>query len=391
MFKQKIRISRSDFLLLESAILDHMARNGYNLERQTMYATQSSGSPISLELRLYVTLQILSGASYLDMIWYCVEIRSVPALFWKTVCDIDDALDNINFPMDETELMQLVNNWSAKHKDCHGFTTNMGTALAVDDFVIETVKPDAKHLNGQEVACYQNWKGVWGVISQVACDANAKGWFVQTDWPGATNNLSCFRETPLFLLLRNQQLPHWMHIVADEAYSPLSMECNGQILMPFSQHQLNTAKQKDWQNLQDWEECMAQDGACTVDKPVEENWKMRAFNHELSSERITIERILGMVVRRFGILWRPMEYHVSNVPTIFRVICKLHNMCMDCWMLNHPARACLGNFPDTLPFSNDLNLWETFDIQVGLDDVFEQQTDEAVIQQLQNRYGRLGD
>jgi len=168
------------------------------------------------------------------MIWYGVEIRSVPALFWKTVCDIGDALDNINFPMDETELMQLVNNWSAKHKDGHGFTTNMGTALAVDGVVTETVKPDAKHLNGQEVACYQNWKGVWGVISQVDCDANAKVPFVQTNWPDLTNDLSCFCETPLFFLLRNQQLPHWMHIIADKAYSPLYMECNGQILMPFS-------------------------------------------------------------------------------------------------------------------------------------------------------------
>jgi hypothetical protein len=86
-----------------------------------------------------VTLQILSGASYLDMIWYGVEIRSVPALFWKTVCDIGGALDNINFPMDESELMQLVNNLSAKHKDGHGFTTNMGTALAVEGVVTETV------------------------------------------------------------------------------------------------------------------------------------------------------------------------------------------------------------------------------------------------------------
>jgi hypothetical protein len=48
-----------------------------------------------------------------------------------------------------------------------------------------------------------------------------------------------------------------MHIVADEAYLPLSAECGGQILMPFSQHQLNTAKKKDWQSQQGWEDCMA--------------------------------------------------------------------------------------------------------------------------------------
>jgi hypothetical protein len=30
---------------------------------------------------------------------------------------------------------------------------------------------------------------------------------------------------------------------------------------------------------------------------------MISFNHELSSERITVERVLGMVDHSFGILW----------------------------------------------------------------------------------------
>jgi hypothetical protein len=70
----------------------------------------------------------------------------------------------------------------------------MGTALAADGLVIETVKPDAKDLHGQEVGCYRNQKGFWGVISQVAADANAKVRFVQTDWPGETNDVSCFHK-----------------------------------------------------------------------------------------------------------------------------------------------------------------------------------------------------
>jgi len=81
MFRRQFRVTRSDFLLLEATILESMERKGYDLARHACYAARSSGSPISLELRLYITLRILSGASYLDMIWYGVEIRSVPALF----------------------------------------------------------------------------------------------------------------------------------------------------------------------------------------------------------------------------------------------------------------------------------------------------------------------
>lgn len=109
---------------------------------------------------------------------------------------------------------------------------------------------------------------------------------------------------------------------------------------------------------------------------------MQAFNHDF---------ILGMMDKRFGVLWRPMEYHVSKVPTISRVTWKFHNMCMDWWMINNPVGACLGKFPDSIPFSDDSNLWDVFDIWVGLDDVFELPEDEAVVEWLQNQYGRLGD
>jgi hypothetical protein len=118
---------------------------------------------------------------------------------------------------------------------------------------------------------------------------------------------------------------------------------------------------------------------------------MRAFNHELSSERITIERVLGMIVRYFGMLWQPIEYSLVKVPTIFQAMCKLHNLCMDCWMMNNPTSALLGNYPGSSSFSGDTNLWESFDISVGLDDVFEQPTDDIIIERLENRYERLGD
>jgi hypothetical protein len=68
----------------------------------------------------------------------------------------------------------------------------MGIALAVDGFVREIIKPSAADLNGQEVAAYRNRKGFWGLIAQVGCYSNAKMHFVQTDWPGATNDLTCF-------------------------------------------------------------------------------------------------------------------------------------------------------------------------------------------------------
>jgi hypothetical protein len=123
-------------------------------------------------------------------------------------------------------------NWARKRRERHGFVTNMGTVLAVDGYVVEIKKPTAADLDGEEVSCYHSWKGFWGLIIQVSCDCNGKVRFVEMDWPGATNDLSCFRETQLFQALKSKAVPEWAHIVADEAYTPLSCECHYQILAP---------------------------------------------------------------------------------------------------------------------------------------------------------------
>jgi hypothetical protein len=97
-----------------------------------------------------------------------------------------------NFPQDEGSMMQLSENWARKRRERHGFATNMGTVLAVDGYVIEIEKPTATDLDGQEVSCYRNQKGFWGLITQVGCDCNGKVCFLQTDWPGFERH-HCFR------------------------------------------------------------------------------------------------------------------------------------------------------------------------------------------------------
>jgi hypothetical protein len=97
MFKHQIQLSREDFALLENLILDHKIQKGYDYEKHIKYASLSSGSAITLELRLYITLHLCSGAQYLYMIWYAVSLDSIPEIFWSTICEIDEAIDNIIF------------------------------------------------------------------------------------------------------------------------------------------------------------------------------------------------------------------------------------------------------------------------------------------------------
>ena len=81
--------------------------------------------------------------------------------------------------------------------------------------------------------------------------------------------------------------------------------------------------------------------------------KLIAFNNILSSQRITIERAFGILVRRWGILWRPIAFKMKKVSKIVRVCAMLHNICVDRWKINNPIKyGDRGQrWPDDVPDS----------------------------------------
>ena len=52
------------------------------------------------------------------------------------------------------------------------------------------------------------------------------------------------------------------------------------------------------------------------------------FNFYLSSSRIVVECCFGMLVARWGILWRRLDCHLSNTGRIVRAVIALHNFCI---------------------------------------------------------------
>ncbi len=70
MFERQFRLCREDF----NNILTQIAPL---IERNEQMAIRSSGSNINPELRLLITLRVLAGARYLDMIHYRVDVDHV--------------------------------------------------------------------------------------------------------------------------------------------------------------------------------------------------------------------------------------------------------------------------------------------------------------------------
>ena len=157
--------------------------------------------------------------------------------------------------------------------------------------------------------------GCFALIVQAFCDAYGKFRFFAIKWPGATPDITAYKQTELYNMFDSAKIPEQYHTVLDEAYASIG---GNQHLCPYSKHQMRAMKDI---------------GLASMDaaQREEEYRKMRAFCHILSSQRITIERAFGMFIRKFGIMWRAMEYGVEINTLIVMVCAKLHNLCIDEW------------------------------------------------------------
>ena len=136
---------------------------------------------------------------------------------------------------------------------------------------------------------------------------------------GSTNDITAYRQTKLYNWWMRGMIPANFQMVLDEAYSSIGGDNH---LTPFTKSQLKKARAENPQHY----------------------LKLRAFNNILSSQRITIERAFGILVRKWGILWKPLGYSL-RVNTLITMVCaKLHNVCVNRWMKKHVSAEHISSY-----------------------------------------------
>jgi DDE superfamily endonuclease len=123
---------------------------------------------------------------------------------------------------------------------------------------------------------YFNRKGFFAISVQAAVSASYRVTFLSAKHAGSTHDSTSFTSTVLYDHLSVSEndggLPSWAVVAADDAYGNGS--AGGRIITPFSGRNLDTEKD--------------------------------SFNFYLSSIRITVEQVFGVIVSRWGILWSPL-------------------------------------------------------------------------------------
>jgi hypothetical protein len=208
-------------------------------------------------------------------------------VLWPTLAAINDAL-TIGFPLNDPVMLDRMAKGFAKCS--HGRMT--GCVLAVDGIVIRTRAP-IFHKEVDNVGCFYNRKGFYGLVVMAGCDSNLKFHFWSAKSPGSTHDCIAWEYSTLYAsVFARNRLPAKYYAVGDEAF----VNTNN-FLCPFPGRNIGVYKD--------------------------------SFNYHLSSMRQCIERAFGVLVKRWGILWRNLQCSYERWTMVLTVCAKLHNLCID--------------------------------------------------------------
>lgn len=176
LFQRQFRVSRETFFRICErckAIYPGKSDNGYTNYQLAIIrggnSTPVSG-PITIEIKLAITLRLLAGASYLDLVWYGVHVNSIHPIFKFTLLLLHKAFPyNEIFNFDpyvqnfSEEIQKIAFDWSSIMIRKKGFDLFKGTILAGDGLFILIVAPSANDRKGLDLAAFRNRKGCFAV------------------------------------------------------------------------------------------------------------------------------------------------------------------------------------------------------------------------------------
>jgi hypothetical protein len=252
-------------------------------ERENHAPAHVSGTPILAETRLAVALRFLAGGMALDLsIIYHISLAEVYSTIWRVVDAINGALV-VEFPLgDPLKLAQLEREFRAK--SC--FEGWEGQVGAVDGCHFKTISPGVRVPNPRSFFVAR--KDEFALLATAVCDADRRFLFWDINVTPTTHDSQSWALSRLGMAVADGELDSRYFIVGDSAYIS-----SDQMIVP-------------------------------MNKPGGTH-----FDFVQSSNRMCIECAFGMLIRRWGILWRPIEVRADRRAKLISCCMRLHNYCID--------------------------------------------------------------
>ena len=256
----------------------------------------SRGGAILPELCLYICLRYLAGGSYSDIRFFTgVSIASLYRVTWKTIRAINNtrghpadaaALLSINFPSSIEEAEEA----ALGFQSCSTQNCIWNCVAAVDGYHLQITTPSKKEAKNVR-SFYSGHYQTYGVNVQASCDHNCKFSFIGVAGPGVLGDREALQQISLGRLI--ELLPGLFCVIADCAYPP-----SEHLVAIFRGDQAKYHKNDN-------------------------------FNYYASQLRIRIEMAFGLMVKKWGVLGRPVSVKLANVKHLVMAVARLHNFCID--------------------------------------------------------------
>ena len=300
-------MSRLSFDTLLAMVNDNLEIS----KRGKINAINSSGSYVEPRIKLAVTLRWLAGGSHLDICFgYGLSTSAFynyeHGILWKTLEAINAAFQ-IQFPVSNNEdLMKIQSGFER-----HSFGRIKGCVMAVDGWVIKTRQPYKSEV--ENINCFRNRKDCFGVVVIGGVDSECRFNLLSVKSPGSTNDCIAWEFTSHYSQIHcGNMLPDNMFYIGDQGF----VNTNS-FLTPIGGNRLSPAE----------------DG----------------YNYHLSRMRQNVERAFGLMVRKWGIFWRPLSFAYDRWHLAITCCAKLHNFCIDQRLSQNEEEIS-----NEMPFANDV-------------------------------------
>jgi DDE superfamily endonuclease len=198
-----------------------------DLTRDMRMATRSSGGRVDPDVRLALTIRMLSGASYLDMMMlFRVASSTIYDVFHGTIASIIRRIAMPGLSFQQNELQNLALSFTNSRQPSNPL---YGCVAALDGICIEVQKPLDMY-GPREFYCR---KGMYAIPAQALVDANYKFLYLSAKCAGSTPDGIAWASSTLGLRLCREALPAGYWIAGDAAYP-----CRNAIITPWTAGQL---------------------------------------------------------------------------------------------------------------------------------------------------------
>ena len=305
-------------------------KNNFRMSRQSFYKLCAQirpfiesqhtrmRQPISVEAQLALTLYFLSDGGRMRKTAnaFGCGLSTVSCIFSKVTKAIGINLSSlyINTPTTEKEVVEL----AAGFYVAHGFPQCIG---AVDGTHIPLRRPI------ENATDYINRKGFYSLNVQGCVDYRYCFIDVNIKWPGSVHDARVFAQSSLNRMLMDGTIPNSPRIIVQNE-DPVPICILGDPAYPLLPYLMKEFPK----------------GGNTPSEQF--------FGYRLSSSRMVVECAFGRLKARFGILQRPIDLDMKNIPYTILSCFILHNFCeMEGESINDDLRATTANYDAQFPQS----------------------------------------